>query len=364
MHISDEPLVAGRDGLVSGAEGLLATRAPSTCENAALINFADSGSHGHAPQVSPALDTNHINGCNVDGGQDARVSGIKIGGAGLDLQPSTYNGSRAPERHGLAVGGPAGRARCNVAANAPGPGHPQGRHQPVPGGVTNNLTRLLADPLRRPRGRVRRPDRRRAADRAAHDSGCKPGCAARRAATAVAAPGRRGAGRTAAACNGGSSPRAVRKAEERNVEAQVRELAERHRIPRSITSADALREELARTQGRIDWLDAEVQRRPHDPSLPAVDTAERNHLRQLAGGMVTAKLDERAAVITEQAIDLLEKAITATLREFGVHADEQHVRDTVGRQTAYLSLGRADAAVLVVDSRYAADWPRAEPVAF
>jgi hypothetical protein len=158
--------------------------------------------------------------------------------------------------------------------------------------------------------------------------------------------------------HGGSTPLALRKADERVVEAHVMELAERHGLPRSITSATALREELARTQGRIDWLEVEVQRRPNDPSLLAVYTAERLRLRQLAGGMISAKLDECAAVITEQAIDLMEKVITATLREYGLHADEQHVRETVGRHiTAQLNASQSDAPVVVADSAYVADWP-------
>lgn len=79
------------------------------------------------------------------------------------------------------------------------------------------------------------------------------------------------------------APHALRRADERITEAGGIELAHRHGIPRSIAAVDALQEELApRTQGRIDWLQAEVDRQPHDPSLLAVYTAERNHLRQLA----------------------------------------------------------------------------------
>ncbi|MGY2005307.1 hypothetical protein [Blastococcus sp. SYSU DS1024] len=102
-----------------------------------------------------------------------------------------------------------------------------------------------------------------------------------------------------------------------HAEAQAVDLASRLSIPRSTSATDALQEELHRTQGRIDWLESELAKRPDDGAVLAVYTAERGHLRQLAGGMVSSKTDERRAMLDEQTVDALEAAITGIVRDLG-----------------------------------------------
>lgn len=140
--------------------------------------------------------------------------------------------------------------------------------------------------------------------------------------------------RGAARCrmHGGNAPHVRRKAAERIAETRAVELAHRHSVPRAISAVDALQEELARTQGRIDWLQREVDLQPNDPTLLSVYTAERNHLRQLAAGMVTAKTDEFRQILNERTIETLEAAVTATLRDFGLDPSREAVRQAFGRQ--------------------------------
>ncbi len=142
--------------------------------------------------------------------------------------------------------------------------------------------------------------------------------------------------RGAARCrlHGGNAPHVRRKAAERIAETRAVELTHRHSLPRTISAVDALQEELDRTQGRIDWLQREVDLQPNDPGLLSVYTAERNHLRQLAAGMVSAKTDERRQILNERTIETLEAAVTATLRDFGLDPSREAVRQTFGRQLA------------------------------
>jgi hypothetical protein len=61
-------------------------------------------------------------------------------------------------------------------------------------------------------------------------------------------------GATRCRVHGGSAPQVVRKAKEVVAQAIIERNARHYGEPRSITAVDALTEELARTQGHIDWL--------------------------------------------------------------------------------------------------------------
>ena len=53
--------------------------------------------------------------------------------------------------------------------------------------------------------------------------------------------------------HGGSIPGAVRKAQETLAERAILDVAAKYGLPRDISAADALTEELHRTQGHVDW---------------------------------------------------------------------------------------------------------------
>ena len=152
---------------------------------------------------------------------------------------------------------------------------------------------------------------------------------------------------------------------ERIAEAKAVELADRHGIPRSISAVDALQEELNRTQGRIDWYQEQLALQPHDGALLAMYTAERNHLRQLAAGMVNSQVDERKARVTEETIDQLQAAVEATLRDFDLDPHSDRVRRTIGRHLTELStIGDSHTPDDVIDAEIVSDEPIPQPVAF
>ncbi|SDY15462.1 hypothetical protein SAMN05661080_02491 [Modestobacter sp. DSM 44400] len=143
------------------------------------------------------------------------------------------------------------------------------------------------------------------------------------------------------------------------------ELADKHGVPRSISAVDALQEELDRTQGRIDWYQRQLTLQPHDGALLAVYSAERNHLRQLAGGMVTSKVDERKAVVSERTLDVLEAAVEATLRDFGLDPHSDRVRRAIGRHmTELVKTGDSHKMGDVIDAEIVSDDPIPQPVPF
>jgi hypothetical protein len=165
--------------------------------------------------------------------------------------------------------------------------------------------------------------------------------------------------------HGGSAPMAQAKAVERIAETRALDLANKHGLPRSISAVDALQEELDRTQGRIDWLEDQLALQPHDGALLAVYSAERGHLRQLAGGMVTGKVDQRRNVLAEQYLDFLEAAVTATLSDFGLDPHSDLVRRRIGRHLEELSSsGGSPQRNDVIDAEIVSKEPIPQPVTF
>ena len=179
--------------------------------------------------------------------------------------------------------------------------------------------------------------------------------------------------RGAATCrlHGGSAPQVRRRAAERVVEVGVVELARQYGVPRDVLPMQALTEELARTQGHVDWLAAQLDHR-NDPQWLGIYQAERAHLARLAQVMapLLEKAEQQRAVLSERIIDQLQLALTGILGELGHDPSSDAVRAVVARRlrrvldpTATLSAAR-DGEPIHSDAVAASDCCTAEPVAF
>jgi hypothetical protein len=131
--------------------------------------------------------------------------------------------------------------------------------------------------------------------------------------------------------HGGKTPNALAKAQETLVEAAALQAARKYGLPRDISPLDALREELARTQGHVDWLAEQIG---HDtnPAILAVYQAERAHLMRITQQAISIRLDERLRKLHEGSLEVLETALLATLDDLGVNADQVLVRETLARR--------------------------------
>ncbi len=179
--------------------------------------------------------------------------------------------------------------------------------------------------------------------------------------------------RGAATCrlHGGSAPQVRRRAAERVVEARAVELARQYGVPRDVLPMQALTEELARTQGHVDWLAAQLDHR-NDPQWLGVYQAERAHLARLAQAMapLMEKAEQQRALLSERTIDQLQLALTGILGELGHDPSSDAVRAVVARHlrevldpTATLPDPRGGEPVILV-REVRNDQPGPQPVAF
>ena len=100
---------------------------------------------------------------------------------------------------------------------------------------------------------------------------------------------------------------------------------------RSISTVDALPEELHRTQGHVDWLAGQLAARPQDAKLLAAHAAESGHLAKPAGQSVTGELDQQRWMLSEQAVGSLELALTDVPSDPGHDPASDYVRGVSAR---------------------------------
>ncbi|MDP9472812.1 MAG: hypothetical protein M3Q71_19470, partial [Chloroflexota bacterium] len=130
--------------------------------------------------------------------------------------------------------------------------------------------------------------------------------------------------------HGGAAPQVRQRAAERVVEEGVVELAHQYGVPRPVTPEQALTEELARTQGHVDWLQRQLAQH-RDPQWLLVYQAERSHLAKLGQQMAALGLRtaDREEELRSRAIDQLEMALTGILTDLGHNPDDDITRGIV-----------------------------------
>ena len=171
--------------------------------------------------------------------------------------------------------------------------------------------------------------------------------------------------------HGASAPQVRRRAAERVVEARAVELARQYGVPRDVLPMQALTEELARTQGHVDWLAAQLDHR-NDPQWLGVYQAERAHLARLAQTMapLLEKAEQQRAVLSERTIDQLQLALTGILGELGHDPSSDAVRAVVARHLRRVldptatSSSEFSGTPGVLEGEVQDDQRRPEPVAF
>ncbi len=151
--------------------------------------------------------------------------------------------------------------------------------------------------------------------------------------------------------HGGSAPQVRERAAERVVEEGVVELAHQYGVPRAVTPEQALTEELARTQGHVDWLAAQLDQH-REPQWLLVYQAERNHLAKISQQMAALGLRnaDREEELRCRVIDQLEMALRGILTDLGHNPDDDVTRGIVVLHLRRM-LGHPDPAP-------AARWPR------
>jgi len=134
---------------------------------------------------------------------------------------------------------------------------------------------------------------------------------------------------------------------------------------------EALTEELARTQGHVDWLAAQLDHR-NDPQWLGVYQAERAHLAKLAQTMapLMEKAEQQRTVLSDRTIDQLDLALIGILGELGHDPSSDAVRGIVARHlrgvldpTTTLPTARGGEPV-ILDGEVLPDRRAPEPVAF
>lgn len=130
--------------------------------------------------------------------------------------------------------------------------------------------------------------------------------------------------------HGGSIPQSLVAAERRITELAVRSQARQYGTPRYVGPLAALDEELARSAGVVEFLDAKLADQV-DPGWLVVYQQERQHYSNLAQKMAALDTEGRKATLTEQQTDELFSAINGILTDLGHNPNTDHVRQVVAR---------------------------------
>lgn len=167
--------------------------------------------------------------------------------------------------------------------------------------------------------------------------------------------------------HGGGAPQVRANATNVVAIAAVAEAARRYGKPRRVSPLEALEEELARSQGHVDWL-GEIVAQNHDPLWLSVYNAERDHLSKIAHQMMMAGTDERRVAIAEKAVDQLEAALTGIIKDLGFDPNTEHVRKVIGRHLSLVATNSPTPAAeedsTIIDAELGDESPTARPIPF
>lgn len=149
-------------------------------------------------------------------------------------------------------------------------------------------------------------------------------------------------GATTCRLHGSAAPQVREAAAERVVEASIVQEVRTYGVPRPVSAADALQEELDRTNGHIAYLRSVMDRyAAPPPEYLNLYAAERQHLARLADRMaaLAVKTADRDVEIRARAVEALELALSGILSELGHDPDNSRVREVIVRHLSRAASG-------------------------
>jgi hypothetical protein len=139
----------------------------------------------------------------------------------------------------------------------------------------------------------------------------------------------------------GRSPSGNLAAERQRLDAQAADAASTFGLPRDVDPAEALGNEVNRSQGHVDWLGARLaETDTHDLTSPRTLALhegylrERQHLARVAKAALDAGVAERRVRITEAQSAMFDVVLGAILSDLGHDVDDRRVRNVVARRMA------------------------------
>lgn len=140
--------------------------------------------------------------------------------------------------------------------------------------------------------------------------------------------------------HGGRAKQVRDAAKRRQQEEAAQQAVLKHALPRDVSPHNALLEELCRTAGYIDYLEATVQADPgHEWWDPLQE--QRVHYRHVAWACVRAGIEQRRMEITEQLAEQIAAFARGVMEDLGINPNSEKARVAFRKHLTLIVGGKA-----------------------